>query len=105
MSHLSYPQAVLPPTVLDWHALAEIEPQLASLELAITCSTPPSHMDGFWRTWESWKQVIQSFAGWEAHLPELRTEAAYNAAYDHLWRCYEDAALQNASNGLEEHRS
>jgi hypothetical protein len=93
------------PAIITWPALCEIEPELLKLELAMSRAMVPTEMPEFWRQWShGWKPILESLAGWHARRPELRTEAAYHVAYDHLWRLWKTVAEQQAVGGATEAR-
>ena len=78
--------------MITWTELTEMEPLLLRLERIIANSAPPTRMDGFWWQWTDHKRTLQHLVGWKAINPELRTRTAYDVAYQHLWRLYEDRA-------------
>lgn len=68
-----------------WNALCAIEPQLHSL-------VPQADRGGDWNDWEAIKRGLHHLAGWEARRRQLRTQEAYNTAYDYLFDLFEGAA-------------
>jgi len=65
--------------------LCEIEPALRDLEYQIRevdGSGPHFSANAVWS--QLCKPVLVGLVGWDARRPELRTQAAYDTAYDHL---------------------
>jgi hypothetical protein len=82
-----------PASALTWRRIARIEPRLAEAERLIKMIQDPGG-DSFcandiWygeRDYRfSFKKRVNAYTGWFAERPELRSDAAYDMAYEHLY--------------------
>ena len=74
-----------PTETLDWHAIVQIEPRLRDLEkqsLDADCSDD-------WE-WSRIKHSVSTMVGWEAKSEALRSDGAYDIAYQRLRRSFEN---------------
>jgi hypothetical protein len=71
---------------LTFRRLARLEPGLLALEQAIKRLKPDSPRWCANRCWyEVFERWFDGLVGWNAYDPSLRSEAAYNLAFDHLY--------------------
>jgi len=86
------------PYYTKFNRLSALEPRLAGLETHIKAIRDDGTTRSFCAN-HRWygcagcnvcegglKQEVTRLVGWEAQRPDLRTEAAYNVAYDHLYQ-------------------
>lgn len=83
----------LPPEELSWERICEIEPRLKVAEREILriadkggkafCANAVWY--GYGDPDFSFKERVVRYAGWEAEEPRLRSNAAYDIAYEHLY--------------------
>lgn len=83
---------------MKWGDLVRAEPELGNLELAIKSVRPNDKRfcaNAVWYGYGPWahrgfKARMQRLAGWDARNPALRTQEAYDLAYDHLYSLLPD---------------
>lgn len=84
----------LPASELSWSRIKRIEPRLAGVESIIECIHDPGWEEGFcandiWYGYTdarfSFKEQVNTYTGWFAEHPLLRSETAYDIAYEHLY--------------------
>jgi hypothetical protein len=82
-----------PASELTWRRIANIEPRLAEAERLIKMIRDPGGesfcANDIWYGYRdirfSFKERVNTYAGWFAEKPELRSDAAYDIAYQHLY--------------------
>jgi hypothetical protein len=93
----------LSPSELSWERIVEIEPRLRAVEREIMII---AHSDSASPRWKpfcanaiwygyldpsfSFKKRVHRYTGWYAEKPELRSQAAYRLAYEHLYNLLPD---------------
>jgi hypothetical protein len=83
----------LPARELSWERIVEIEPRLRQAEMELSAMTrknkKPFCANAIWYGYRdpafSYKERVNRYTGWHAEKPELRSPAAYDIAYDHLY--------------------
>lgn len=97
MEEKPYPDrsGALPAEELSWRRLVEIEPELTLIEREIQALRPlaaederfcaNSHWYGYDDPKRGFRNRMMELVGWTARSPLLRSEAAYNLAYEHLY--------------------
>ncbi len=80
-----------------WNWLVAREPRLHTLATDIMAFVPSTTMPNYWRDWTPFKHRLDALVGWDCHHtdPAMRRHEARDAAFDHLWRLYCDAAEFN----------
>lgn len=95
----------LPAHELSWKRIVEIEPRLVAAEELIEALADKGgksfcanrHWYGYFDPEFSFKERVNRYTGWFAERPELRSEAAYDIAYEHLYDLLPDC--RNCSCG------
>lgn len=89
----------------QWDALVAAEPRLGELESVVRDVADnlikPGGEIGIDQLWHhgGMKARMSALVGWHATRQELRNEAAYLTAYQHLFGLLEDRAAESSSSG------
>lgn len=90
--------------LINWESLTVKEPRLAQLEEAIRLVRPgarrwrktkTSEFCANWVWYSYFKPQLVRLVGWSAAKPEIRTEEAYDVAYDYLYSLLPDCKHKN----------
>jgi hypothetical protein len=82
-----------PASELTWRRMASLEPRLAEAEYLLKLIRDPGGdyfcANDIWYGYRdirfSFKERVNAYTGWFAQRPELRSDAAYDIAYQHLY--------------------
>jgi hypothetical protein len=98
--------SALPPSELSWERIVEIEPRLRAAEREIKAIAhsdsafprgEPFCANAIWYGYLdpsfSLKARVRRYTGWHAEKPELRSQAAYRLAYEHLYNLLPESGV------------